>query len=450
MKLTVFPSDKGDCTLITGADGKRILADGGMESSFAASVAPQLSKLARGNGNKKLDVVYVSHIDEDHIAGVLQLMDDLMAWAIHDHHLKKRNAAHKAPKVPRPPNVIEIWHNGFKDLLQDNAGPIEDQLAANATIFSGFASGSPELSAAIMEHQDLAASVKQAVKLSRRIADGQLGIKLNRPAKGRLLMVRKSKKAIKVGGMRARILAPFAADLEKLREDWDDWLRKSQDVLAAINARARDDESELTASESERFLRALLGEARITADALDKALKKKLGARSKVTPPNLASLMLLISEGKKTLLMTGDGHADEIVAGLKHNGFLTNGGMHVDVMKVPHHGAADNMTDELAMAVTADHYVFCGNGFKENPEVAVIQRLFDARVGPVEKRSGNAEASRPFTFWFNCSGKTANKADQRKHMQLIEKFVKALVKKSKKKLRARFLAPSAKSLDISL
>src|SRR5687768_4313221 len=100
MKLEVFPSNKGDCLLLTSSKGVQILVDGGMKSSFKEHVAGALSKL------KALDLVYVSHIDEDHISGVLQLLDDLVAWEVHDHINKTRgDTTHKAPKVPRPPPV---------------------------------------------------------------------------------------------------------------------------------------------------------------------------------------------------------------------------------------------------------------------------------------------------------------------------------------------------------
>ncbi|MFT3924095.1 MAG: MBL fold metallo-hydrolase [Myxococcales bacterium] len=70
MKLEVFRSDKGDCLLITTSDQKRLLVDGGMKTSFSAYVAPALSKLKPA----KLDAVYVSHIDADHIAGILEIV----------------------------------------------------------------------------------------------------------------------------------------------------------------------------------------------------------------------------------------------------------------------------------------------------------------------------------------------------------------------------------------
>ena len=79
---------------------------------------------------KKIDLVYVSHIDQDHIGGVLQLLDDEMAWRVHEFQI-----AHGNPRIPcrrrrvrRP--MKAIWHNAFHEQLDDNAGEIEDALAA--------------------------------------------------------------------------------------------------------------------------------------------------------------------------------------------------------------------------------------------------------------------------------------------------------------------------------
>ena len=82
MKIVVFQSDKGDCLLIEGLDGSRVLIDGGMPNTYTAHVAPYLDNLRQAGG--KLDVVYVSHIDEDHISGILQMMDDAVDWSIFD------------------------------------------------------------------------------------------------------------------------------------------------------------------------------------------------------------------------------------------------------------------------------------------------------------------------------------------------------------------------------
>ena len=456
MQLTIYHSDKGDCSLVTAKDGARILADGGMAVSYNESVAPELTKLLSDTKNKKLDVVYVSHIDDDHIGGILKMLDDLMAWRVHDHHKKIGNTAVKAPTVPRPPDIDQIWHNGFSDMLADNAGPIASQLSQSAAVLSGFTASNhadSELGRAVAKHQDLAESVPQAIKLSRRIADGQLGIALNKSAGGLMMMRRANAKPIKVGSLRVHTLAPSEADLKELRDDWNKWLKADKTVLAAINAKSKQDSAGLISSGvalMEPMLAESVRAAEALSDALNKELNKTLGDRKPITSPNLASLMLLVKEGKKTILLTGDGHADDVTKGLDALKLLPKKGLHVDILKVPHHGATDNMTDDFATKVTADHYVFCGNGFASNPELAVIKRLADARLDTAKKATTAAALTGSFTFWFNCSSAVKNTTDQTAHMKKVEKFVAGLVKGSGGRMKANFMGPKEVAQVIQL
>ena len=79
MKLRIYQSDKGDCLLISGSAGGNILVDGGMRKSFQDHVRADLGRMAVKK--EALDLVYVSHIDQDHISGVLDLLDSVMACA---------------------------------------------------------------------------------------------------------------------------------------------------------------------------------------------------------------------------------------------------------------------------------------------------------------------------------------------------------------------------------
>ena len=53
--------------------------------------------------------------------------------------------------------------------------------------------------------------------------------------------------------------------------------------------------------------------------------------------------------------------------------------MHVDLLKVPHHGSSNNLDDEFFERITADHYVFSGDGEHGNPERESLEMLLDAR-----------------------------------------------------------------------
>ena len=197
MKLTVFQSGKGDCLLLTGAGGERVLVDGGMAGAYSTHVAPTLGALQVQE--VKLDLVCVSHIDQDHISGVLRMLDDAVAWRVHDFQKKHGNPTHKEPKSPQPPEVKAIWNNAFHDQVdKNNADRIEDMLAASAAVLSG--TEDAKLMKTALKHQELANSIPEALQVSRRIAPGQLGIPLNAPFGNKMAMVRRTRPRRRRGG----------------------------------------------------------------------------------------------------------------------------------------------------------------------------------------------------------------------------------------------------------
>ncbi len=449
MKLTVFQSDKGDCLLLTGADGRQVLVDGGMSASYSKHAAPALGQL-RDNG-EVLDVVYVSHIDQDHIAGVLQMMDDEVAWRVHEYQVNHGNPQHKEPDSPRPPEVKTIWHNAFHQQLSENAGEIEDMLAASAAVLSGSEIESVKTLAAAQA--GLVTSIGEAIKLTRRVSPEQLGISLNPPAKRKLMMVRPATSAaIALGGMGFYIIGPFSADLKNLRAEWNEWLKKNKAQLKSIETQAKKDESRFSASEIDAILLPKLAQADRLSQLLpldEKATAFKLGERQKVTTPNLASLMFYVEENGKSLLLTGDGHHEDILRGLKHIKKLDGPpGIHVDVLKVQHHGSEHNIDEAFCRTVTADHYVFCGNGEHENPDLRVVQAIADSRIGHGAQLSSNPQVSNPFKFWINSNSTATIKAEAKAHMKKVENLVSKLSKNSKGQMSFFFLKGSSFEVPI--
>jgi beta-lactamase superfamily II metal-dependent hydrolase len=417
MQLTAFRSGKGDCLLLTNAkDTARILIDGGMPKPFSVHVAPALASLREQH--KKLDLVYISHIDEDHIGGVLRMLDTEVAWRVHEHQKRNGNATHKAPAVPRPPQIAAIWHNAFQEQFKKNAGEIEEALAVAAPILS---------EATFQEWRDegvkqtgLVTSIRQAIQVSRRIGSKQLGIPLNEES-GKLMMVRDGQKTISIGGMKITVVGPTGEYLKELREKWNTWLKtqKGKDALGAIREKARAEEGRLGTSDFERLLLTL----KLQAEAF--------GKPESVTPENLASLMLLVEQDGQSILLTGDARWDQLVEGLQKTGRLgPSETLTVDVLKVPHHGSRNNITDtKLLERVAATDYVFCGNGEHGNPHPDVVELMLEHRL----KQDGK------FKFWFNSSEAVEEDAELADHMAEIEKLVRALAKASKGRATFKFL-----------
>lgn len=420
MKLTVFQSQDGDCMLLTGSDGKMVLADGGRAASYSKFVAPFLNaQLTAGN---KLDTVYISHIDADHVEGVLRMLDDLVAYEVFDFQQKQGNPGFTKPKTdnPRPMTPKNIWHNAFHDQVPQNAGEITEMLAASAAVLAG-ATLKKNLDVAAW-HRELATSMTQAANISRRIGNKQLKIKLN-PQYGGKLMVLKNSAAppapIKIGTMKWHIIGPAEKHLKKLRDEWNKWLGtvKGQDAIGKVKAQAAKDEKNLgnSAMEVVGLINRTTLEANLLAEAFlnsEFALKATdTESRDGVTTPNLASLIFMVEETiggvTKQVLMTGDAHWRDIIDGLEiQKKFDAQGNLHVDVLKVQHHGATANVKPEFLKRVTADHYIFCGiSGEHTNPETVVVNNVLDSRL--VAKHMGtHAKVNNKFKLWFN--GNSAN------------------------------------------
>jgi len=413
MKLTVFRSGKGDCLLLSGSDGTHVLVDGGMSNAYRNHVRSTLGRLAEDN--EELALIYVSHIDADHISGVLEMMEDILAWTRYDFQHAAGNREFPAPAFPRPPRVRALWHNAFSKHLEDNQGPIEDQLVQNARISSAyplFEGQDPEGFRILGDrYRLLANSVRQGLELTRR-AGRQLGIPHNPDTGGELMTVENVPEVLDLGELQLTVIGPFQRELEELREDWNDWLEDNQAVIEEIE---RDIQADLNRHPDLR----VMDEGQRLASML-RLYTTALGERENVTPPNLASLMALAEEGDRRVLLTGDGHWKDILLGLEHRGKLDESGrMHLDVVKVQHHGSKNNINAEFCRRITAPHYVFCGNGDHHNPHLDVIRLLVETRAHLPED---HPRAGQPYTLWFNCSSDVAGTDLRVEHMKKVEQL----------------------------
>ena len=133
--------------------------------------------------------------------------------------------------------------------------------------------------------------------------------------------------------------------------------------------------------------------------------------------------------------------------GLANAGLLrADGTIHVNALKVPHHGSEHNTSEAFCKAVTADRYVFCGNGAHANPDVDVVKAYIDSRIGPASKRSGNPEVGRNFRMIFNYHPDNET-GKHHTHLKKLEKVVRDARKRSKK-ISFQFIKGSSASFTV--
>jgi len=405
MKLNVFQSGSGDCLLLSSDDSHHILIDGGFGKNYTDNVRDHLHGITGGT----LDLVCLSHIDSDHISGILKMLDDEVEWRVFKNHENDPPGTSNfaQPGFVRPPKIEKFWYNGFRDFVDDTT-EVEEVLLFNARAF-GFA----EIDLGQATHmQFLATGVKQGLQLQNRISPSQLGIPHNPESQGRPLLVKDATTRHAVGGMQLTVLGPFKQDLERLREDWNKYVKDNQAAILEVQKDAETDRELLGLSDAEVARRLL------RAYALSQT-------RGDVTPPNLASIVFLAEEGNQKVLMTGDARDDEILTGLEHTGHLDNHGrLHVDILKIQHHGSINNVNPAFCKKVTADHYVICGGsgGTHKNPDTEVLQFILDSRMGGAEHKSTHPRADDDFTLWFSSNAKDGS-ASANAHMKKVFEFI---------------------------
>ena len=89
--------------------------------------------------------------------------------------------------------------------------------------------------------------------------------------------------------------------------------------------------------------------------------------------------------------------------------------LHVDLMKVPHHGSDRNVEPVFFERITADHYVISGDGEHGNPEVDMLDMLAGAR--------GRARYTLHFTFTRDAH-RHARNAKRKKALEKVAAWVR--------------------------
>jgi len=313
-KLHAVQAQFGDSLILefgTPANPRFILIDGGPPDTFTDDLDAALQSIVQSG---KLDMVILSHIDNDHIVGLLDLLAAL--------------EADKANGQPPRVRIAGLWHNSFQKSI-DPAGDITQRMQMLMTM-AGSANVAMPLAA------DALFGVKEGNRL--RILAKKLKLPLNKDFQNDLIMLETAPQQIKFGKLTLRVVGPNQANLDELRAEWLEWLAKTEEKMADPSTLANADTS----------------------------------------VPNLSSIVLLAECDGKTMLLTGDARSDHVLKGLQHAGLMTDGKLHIDVLKVAHHGSNRNHTAKFFKTVTADTYVISANGKDDNPDYETLKWIVEA------------------------------------------------------------------------
>jgi hypothetical protein len=316
LKLRLIQAEFGDSMILnfgSQEEPRYILIDGGPERTYKRHLKEELQVIKAAGGNS-LDLVILSHVDTDHIIGLLDMLSDLQEQ--------------RSNGVQEILSIAGLWHNSFNDTIEDNAGSIQSRL--RMLLANAGSAGAQVMSAAGMA----LSGIGQGRQL--RLSASALSIPINPNFPQDLISVDDAPNPINIDNLSLRIVGPTRDNLENLRGEWIAWLDEHEDIV----------------SEEEPFI----------------------AAKADCSIPNLSSIMILAeADGGKKILFTGDGREDHLLQGLQKAGLLTdNGRLHVDVLKVPHHGSDRNVNKTFFKKITADKYVISANGKDGNPDLSTL------------------------------------------------------------------------------
>jgi hypothetical protein len=334
--LEAIRAKHGDCLLLhcgktTAPD--LYLIDGGTKGVYKQFLKKRLEKIRAGKEQLDIRLAMVSHVDDDHIKGILDMTAELRTQTQSGQAVSYR--------------IRNLWHNSFDDVLGNGAKTLEAAGAARL----GVASANEASKLPIPFRNEEAAFRLASVGQGRTLRDDAklLNLRVNKPgAKGMVMAADKPIATPFTAGVELHILGPTQPLIDEFLAEWDKFIKKEKLNVAGAGLEL--------------------------AEFLDESAF------------NLASIVVLARAEGKEILLTGDARGDFVLESMEQAGMLKkNGKRRLDILKVPHHGSNRNVDAGFFRRLPADHYVISGDGEHGNPDVDTIEMIFEARKADKRK-----------------------------------------------------------------
>jgi hypothetical protein len=308
----MLPAKHGDALLVEYGSSRtrRLLIDGGPLPAYP-EVEARLNALP--SGDQAVELLVITHVDTDHIEGVIRLL--------------------ALPEVKWPIVPREIWFNGWRH---------------------------------IEEARDLGGREGELISaLIRRRAGDRWNTRFGGNAV-RCEALPDDKVALD-GGMTLTMLSPDADALAALLKDWKtsalDWEIDPGNLDQAWAQLVEEDKfhpgSDLT-----------LGPGDLTPKLL-KLLKGKDSSKA-----NGSSIAFLAEFGGRSCMFLGDAHSKVVCKSLQRLGYTDSKPLRIDAVKVSHHGSKNNITRAFLELVDAEHFLISTNGdVHEHPDKEAIEAI---------------------------------------------------------------------------
>lgn len=203
-KVHALQAAFGDCVLLefgTGAQPRFVLIDGGPAGTYTTSLRARLQQIDDNGG--AVERVVLSHVDSDHIVGLLDLFSEL----------RQQQA---------PIAVNALWYNSFAKTIGDG-----NNIQVRVQTMMANVAGASAVMAATADEVN---TFPEGNKL--RLDALALGMPLNDGVQNDLVSLDTSPGALQWGNLEVIVVGPTKTNLDNLKQAWIDWLDAHEGPLA--------------------------------------------------------------------------------------------------------------------------------------------------------------------------------------------------------------------------
>lgn len=330
LKVIMNKAGNGDCISLQ-TEEKFILIDGGTAQSFE-----EWKNQVIGVVNK-IDILIITHIDSDHVNGIIRLLQH-----------------------PQCPEIGEVYFNGVEQLFETNT--VENSTDKKTDRQLEALEG--EL-VVINENQQIGYS--EGTSLSYLLKSKN--INCNPIVNGQAIF-RENISEFYRDDIKFNIIGPTLEDINELKEKWKDKLRQkniSPRIISKIYAKTF--ETYLSTLEDDHYINDQI------TSSISKTVDELATTQfiSDTSLPNKSSLSFLLEYNQKRILCLGDCHVETVESWLNNREIEI---LDVDLVKISHHGSKNNTSLNLLNRINCKNYFISTNGnLHSHPDLETLARI---------------------------------------------------------------------------
>lgn len=346
--IKIFPALNGDSILLDFSNNL-FLIDGGYVNTFNEYLCDELKR--KSEEGKRISYLIVTHIDSDHISGIVRLLEKNTNSEIID--------------------IENIWHNSYRHIkdLADNLSMKDFDGKTDLTALSG----KSYLKEVIESRHEI--SAEQGSTLSALILKGKYN--WNSEFAGKAISIDNLNTVSIDDKTRIRILSPNNQKLSKLKRLWNKELYKKGYNISEDDSNYDDAFEFLMAQEKEK---KVLVKKDISGGDIDINELSNLEIIEDTSVTNGSSISFVIETDNKKLLFLADAHPSVILESLKMHYSDEEFPIEFDIIKLSHHGSITNTSKELLEVIDSKNYIISSDGSKfGHPDIETIARIINRK-----------------------------------------------------------------------